>query len=159
MVINNSSPENDFSNNKLKLVFSEDCKKKVTYISDIFFSLQDIDKNKILIITRNKTLENSIRNSILSKIDIKTEEINIFRFRAFITKLISENWFFLYKKPPNFLGFYETFLYLKEFVNMNKENFEGEILDKKFITKLFERHQRLADNNINLINDDKTKKI
>ncbi|MFN8670532.1 MAG: hypothetical protein U0457_00425 [Candidatus Sericytochromatia bacterium] len=144
---------------KIELFLTENIKKRLDYISTLFFGVQD--KNQAIIITRNKNIEFQIKESIYGKLDTSIEFFNIDRFRSFVFKIVSNNWFYLYEKQPKFLGFYETLLYLKEFSDLDKEQANllvGEKIDKNFVTKIFERQQRLADNNIITLNDNKTKK-
>lgn len=142
-----------------KLFLTESISERINYISSTFY---DISKNNsienIIIITRNKNVETKIRKSILQKENTLALRLSLFSFKSFISKIISENWAYIYNYPPKLLGFYDTNLYLKEFINSKKPLFEQEIKDKTFIIKLFERYQRLSDNNLETLKDKNSEK-
>lgn len=142
-----------------KLFLTESSLERIDYITSSFYNISKSNPlENIIIITRNKNLESKIKNQILQKNSNINVKLNIFSFRSFISKIISENWSYIYNYIPKLLGFYDTNLYLKEFINSKKPLFEQEIKDKSFIIKLFERYQRLSDNNIKSLNDKNSEK-
>lgn len=142
-----------------KVFFTESSAEKVDYITTSFFNIiKKRASENVVIITRNKNLETNLKNRLIQESGNLPLKLNIFSFKSFISKIISENWSYLYNYPPKLLGFYDTNLYLKEFIINKHPLFEQEIKDKAFIIKLFERYQRLSDNNIEFLNDKNSKK-
>lgn len=142
-----------------KLFLTESSLERISNITSLFSNLIGIASSKnIVIITRNKNIETQIKNSILDNNNALRLKLNVFSFKSFISKIISENWSYIYNYPPKLLGFYDTNLYLKEFIDSKKPLFEQEIKDKTFIIKLFERYQRLSDNKIDTLKDKNSEK-
>lgn len=135
-------------NSIIKLYLGEQGSGKTAKIHNSFFKAlkNEIHSSQIMVIVRNKTLEDLFRKNLLYALEYPVEDLNIFRFRSFVTRIISNYWSYLFKFPPVFLGFSQSIITIREFLKENPKWFGGKYFDTFFITKLFERQQRRAEN-------------
>jgi hypothetical protein len=132
-----------------KLYIGEHNSGKTSVLLDFYLNAINNGNSRsanIIVIVRNKTLEHQLKSLVLEKITKPLEQLNIFRFRSFVNKIVTTYWSYLYKYPPVILGFAGSIAAMKYFLSLNPGLFEDAWQDKALLIKLYEREQRRVEN-------------
>lgn len=136
---------------KIRLYYGDRGTGKTSKLVEHYLDMLDrFSSNQIIVLTRNRIQNDNFKFKILSKIKHPIEELNIYRFRSFVHKTIENYWSYIDKTEPLFLSITETILAIEECLKEYPDSFKGAKLDRNLFRRIFDRHQRRAENGLTL---------